>query len=147
MKQRQLLVIAAMLLIAAASVLGQTANRTRTITGTYTCIACEMQKAFAMHAQCDTFGHDYGVKLTDGTFIRFLRNDHSVDLVKGGGRTDFKITVTGLYDRGARTIDVQKYVIDGVETVWSLEKQKMERGATHKELLSDEKTPEKLTSK
>jgi len=147
MTRSQLLTTAALVLIVSSAVLGQTAERVRTFTGNYTCIACDLNKTVGAHSQCDIFGHDYGIKLTSGTYIHFLPNDHSVDLVKGGGRSGFKITVTGVYDAGARTIDVQKYSIDGVKTIWSEEHHKMEMALTHQQLLSKDEHNDQLTKK
>ena len=147
MTRSQFVTTVALVLVVGSTVLGQTNNRPRTFTGTYTCIACELHKTMGTHCQCDTFGHDFGLKRTDGTFIHFLRNDHSVELVNGGGRTDFPISVTGIYDRSAHTIDVQKYSIDGVETTWSQEHNTMEKGLTHKQLLEGNEANKQLTKK
>ena len=147
MTRSQIFTSAALILLVGSAALGQTNTMPRTFTGTYTCIACDLKKTAGAHCQCDIYGHDYGIKLTDGTYIHFLPNDHSVDLVKGGGRTDFQITVTGIYDRSAHTIDVQKYTIDGVETVWSQEHNRMEIRLTHRQLLRKDKAVGQLTNK
>ncbi len=128
----------ALVLAVGSAVLGQTINKVRTFKGTYTCIACDFKKTNGAHSQCDIYGHSFGLRLSDGSCVHFLRNDHSVDLLKGGGRSDFEITVSGVYDRNARTIDVQKYSIDGIETAWSPDHQKMEMVVSHKQLLSKE---------
>ncbi len=141
MSHRQLVVFIALALLLVSSVLGQTPNRVRTITGTYVCISCDLEKSIGAHSQCSVYGHNYGIKLTDGSYIHILANDHSVDLVKGGGRKNFPITVTGLYDRASRTIDVQKYSIDGVQTTWSDASGKMETPMTHKQLVSGQTAP------
>jgi hypothetical protein len=147
MTRRQIFSIMAVVLIVGSAVLGQTPDRKRTFTGTYTCISCDLKKTTGAHAQCDQFGHDYGIKLSNGTYIHLLYNDHSADLVKNGGRTDFQITVTGTYDRESHIIDVQKYAIDGVETVWSEEHQKMEMAQTHQQLAAKKEHEVKLTNK
>jgi hypothetical protein len=136
MKLRTIFVLFALVAVIGSSVLGQSTDRLRTFTGTYTCIDCNLTKTIGAHSQCDIYGHNYGIKLSDGTFLHLLRNDHSAELVKGGGRSNFTISITGIYDRKARTIDVQKYSIDGVETAWSQETHRMESPLTHKQLLS-----------
>ncbi|MFZ1684623.1 MAG: hypothetical protein WAU88_10910 [Candidatus Zixiibacteriota bacterium] len=152
MNRRVIFATALYLALLATAAIGQTANRTRTFTGTYTCIACNLSKSIGAHAQCDTYGHDFGVKLSDGSFVHFMLNDHSADLVKGGGRTEFPITVTGAYDRSSRTLDVEKYAIDGVESTWSPESGKMVSAVSHQKMLTNkvaptEKPDEKLTKK
>jgi hypothetical protein len=147
MTRSQIFTAVALVLIVGSAVLGQTNDRVRTFTGNYTCIACDLNKTVGAHSQCDIYGHNYGIKLTSGTYIHLLPNDHSVDLVKGGGRSDFKITVTGIYDANAHTIDVQKYSIDGVETRWSEEHHKMEMALTHKQLLPKDEHNDQLTKK
>jgi hypothetical protein len=156
MNRRVIIATALCLALLATAAFGQTASRTRTFTGTYTCIACNLSKSIGAHAQCDKFGHDYGIRLAGGSFIHFMLNDHSADLVKGGGRTEFPITVTGAYDRSSRTLDVEKYVIDGVESTWSPESGKMVSAVSHQKMLTNkvaptgnptEKPDEKLTKK
>ncbi len=147
MTRSQILTSVALVLLVGSTALGQTTNRARTFTGTYTCIACDLHKTAGTRSQCDIYGHDFGIKLTDGRYIHFLPNDHSAELVRGGGRTDFPIKVIGIYDGGARTIDVQKYSIDGIETVWSQEHNKMEMQLTHKQLLAKVKGERQLTNK
>ena len=141
MTHRQLAGIITLVLLLAVSVLGQTPNHVRTITGTYVCIACDLEKNIGAHSQCSIYGHNYGIRLADGSYIHLLANDHSVDLVKGGGRINFPISVNGIYDRAARTIDVQKYSIDGIQTSWSEASHKMETPMTHRQLASGRTVP------
>ena len=150
MTRRQLFATVTLVLIVASAALGQTIERARSFAGTYTCLACNFKSTNGAHSQCEVYGHTFGLKLNNGTCIHFLANDHSVDLVRGGGRTNFPMTVWGVYDRNAHTIDVQKYAIDGIETAWSPEHHKMEMVLTHKQLLSKEERgghSEQLTQK
>lgn len=148
MTRSQLLTAIAFVMVLGSAALAQSSGKVRTFNGTHTCIACDLHKTVGARAQCETFGHDFGIKLNNGTYIHFIANDHSVDLVKDHGRIDFPMTVTGIYDASAHTIDVQKYSIDGIETTWSEKDQKMEMVPNHKQLVdSKESKDEKLTSK
>ncbi len=98
----------------------------KTFTGTWVCLACDLKNVESVRAQCEDFGHRHCLKLNDGKYVQFLENDHSIDLIKGGGRHDTEITVTGLYDSNARTIDVENYTIDGRTSTWCAAHSKMD---------------------
>lgn len=109
---------------AAAQPAGQ--KKVRTFTGTLTCLACDLKKLEGTNSECDAYGHKHCLRLDNDRYINFLENDHSEVLVKGGGRHDTRITVTGIYDSNSRTIDVQSYVIDGIKTTWCEKHQQMD---------------------
>lgn len=108
------------LLITALSVAASAASqkKVRTFTGTHTCLACDLKKLEGTNSECEAYGHKHCLRLDNGKYINFLENDHSEALIKGGGRHNTRITVTGIYNSNSHTIDVQSYVIDGIETVW-----------------------------
>lgn len=147
MTRLRAIVALAIALIACSSVLAHPPRTTHTFVGTYLCISCDLKKTDGLNAQCETFGHRHGIKLSSGRYIYLLENDHSVDLIKGGGRENFPIQVTGFYDGFARTLDVQKYKIDGIESTWCQEHHRMDPCASHKQLLKTEKAKEQLTTK
>lgn len=90
----------------------------KTFTGILTCLACDLKHLEGTNSQCEVFGHRHSLRLDNGEYIYFLENDHSETLIKGGGRHDTRIKVTGIYNKKAHTIDVQNYEIDGVKTEW-----------------------------
>jgi hypothetical protein len=124
--KRLLAVVAAALMLTTAASAGNTQRHQRTLSGTYVCLTCEMEKIEGARCQCDVYGHHYCLRLDDGRYVSFLPNDHSMDLIKGGGRKDFRMKVTGLYNPQSRSIDVQSYEIDGIKTVWNAKDGQME---------------------
>jgi len=130
-KVTRIAIVLAVVLMTALTVTATTSSKVRTFTGTYTCLVCDLQKSEGAHGQCDQFGHTYCLRLDNGRYIMFLHNDHAEDLVKGGGRTNFRMTVTGIYDMQSHTIDVQNYVIDGVKSTWCAEHKRMDNCAGH----------------
>lgn len=147
MTRHRVIIAIALGLIACSSVLVASPRTTHTFIGTYLCISCDLEKTAGLNAQCETFGHHHGIKLSNGRYIYLLENDHSADLIKGGGRENFPIQVTGYYDRFARTLDVQKYKIDGIESTWCQEHHRMDPCSSHKQLLHQEKGKEQLSTK
>ncbi len=101
-------------------------KKLRTYKGTWTCLACDLKKLNDDNAQCEVFGHKHALRLADGKYVNFLENDHSVELIKGGGRHQTQIEVTGYFDSNSRTLDVVKYEIDGMVTEWCPEHSRMD---------------------
>jgi hypothetical protein len=97
-----------------------------TYKGTLTCLACDLKKGVGLNSECEVYGHRHSLRLDNGKYIYFLENDHSEALVKGGGRHDTRIQVTGVYDPNSHTIDVESYVIDGIKTSWCDEHSRMD---------------------
>jgi hypothetical protein len=115
-------------------------------TGTWTCLACDLKKLDGVRAQCEDFGHKHCLRLNDGRYIQFLENDHSTDLIKGGGRHEVQLTVRGIYDSKSHTIDVESYVIDGITTTWCTDHSRMDHcawQAEHQEKKKDSGSEEK----
>jgi hypothetical protein len=99
----------------------------KTFTGTWTCLACDMKgHDGSVRAQCEELGHRHCLRLDNGDYVFFLENDHSLELIKGGGRHEARVTVKGTYFKKARTIDVQSYTIDGRNTAWCPEHSRMD---------------------
>ena len=115
-------------------------RRQRTFSGTYVCLACDLAKKGGAHSQCDIYGHQYCLKLNNGNYVMFLRNDYSEELLKGGGREDFKMKVTGVYDPQARTIDVRSYEIDGIKSTWCDVHERMDDCAAKKDVIAEQPT-------
>jgi hypothetical protein len=92
--------------------------KVKTLTGTLTCLACDLKKLAGTNSECEAYGHKHCLRLDNDKYVNFLENDHSEALIKGGGRHDTRATVTGIYDSKSRTMDVQSYVIDGITTAW-----------------------------
>jgi len=106
----------------------------KTCNGTLTCLACDLRHYEGLNAQCEVFGHRHSIRLKNGDYIYFLENDHSTDLIKGGGRHNAQIEVTGFYDKKSHTIDVQSYVIDGIRTEWCADHERMDMCAQNREV-------------
>jgi hypothetical protein len=108
------------LVIAALNVTASAASKknAKTFTGTHTCLACDLKKLEGTNSECEAYGHKHCLRLDNGKYINFLENDHSEALIKGGGRHNTRITVTGIYNSNSHTIDIQSYVIDGIKTEW-----------------------------
>ena len=115
-KTTVLLVLAIAALSVAASAASQ--KNVKTFTGTLTCLACDLKKLEGINSECEVYGHRHSLRLDNGKYINFLENDHSEALLKGGGRHNTKVQVTGVYDSKSHTIDINSYVIDGINTVW-----------------------------
>jgi hypothetical protein len=91
----------------------------KTFTGTWTCLACDMKGLDgSVRAQCEELGHRHCLRLDNGDYVFFLDNDHSHELIMGGGRHEARVTVTGTYFKKAHTIDIQSYTIDGITSAW-----------------------------
>lgn len=110
------LVLAMATLSIAASAASQ--KNVKTLTGTLTCLACDLKKLKGTNSECEAYGHKHCLRLDNDRYVNFLENDHSEALIKGGGRHDTRVKVTGIYDSNSRTIDVETYVIDGIKTTW-----------------------------
>ena len=93
-------------------------KKVKTFSGTLTCLACDLKKLEGTNSECEAYGHKHCLRLDNDKYINFLENDHSEALIKGGGRHDTRVTVTGIYNSNSHTVDVQSYVIDGINTVW-----------------------------
>ena len=104
--------------ISSISALAATQPNVKTLTGTLTCLACDLKKLKGVNSECEAYGHKHCLRLDNDKYVNFLVNDHAEALIRGGGRHDTRVTVTGIYDANSRTIDVQSYVIDGIETTW-----------------------------
>ncbi|TFH63923.1 MAG: hypothetical protein E4G91_07395 [Candidatus Zixiibacteriota bacterium] len=116
-----------MLLLFAAVAVAQQKTEQKTFTGTWTCLACDMKGLDgSVRAQCEELGHRHSLRLDNGNYVFFLDNDHSQELINGGGRHQARVTVKGIYFKKAQTIDVQSYVIDGKTSSWCAEHQRMD---------------------
>jgi hypothetical protein len=99
----------------------------KTFKGTWTCLACDLKGLDgSVRAQCEDLGHKHCLRLDNGNYVFFLENDHSLDLIKGGGRHNTRMSVTGKYFPKAHVLDVQSYVIDDITTAWCPVHQKMD---------------------
>lgn len=120
---------AVVLLAMSAGIFAAERGQKKEFTGTWTCLACDLKKFDGVRAQCEDFGHKHCLRLNDGRYIQFLENDHSIDLIKGGGRHEVQLTVRGIYDSKSHTIDVEDYTIDGVTTTWCSDHNRMDHCA------------------
>jgi hypothetical protein len=116
-----------LLLLFATVAVAQQQAEPKSFTGTWTCLNCDLAgRDGSSRTQCEDLGHRHCLRLNNGKYLFFLDNDHATALIKGGGRHEVRMSVTGTYFPNAHTIDVQSYVIDGRTTSWNEEHQKME---------------------
>jgi len=104
--------------------------------GTYTCMVCDLLGQEGLKSQCEDLGHQHGLRLDNGKYIHFLKNDHSFDLIAGGGRHDVRLSINGTYYPEARMVNVDHYTIDGITTAWCGNHSRMDKcnwEAKHKE--------------
>lgn len=92
----------------------------KTMSGTLSCIFCDLKQSSGAHAQCKIYGHDFALKLDDGSYISFLENDHSILLINANKNQwkGQKASVTGIYYPDVHLIDVQKFELMGEEYSW-----------------------------
>ena len=127
MIQRLTWLISLFTLLLFASVFAQQRGEPRTLTGTWTCLACELKGLDGSDAKlCEDAGHKHCLRLDNGNYVYFLENERSSDILKGGRRHNVRMTVKGTYYPKAHTIDVQSYIIDGRTTAWNDVSKKME---------------------
>ncbi len=123
--------VALFTMLLATTVLAQQRSETRTFTGTWTCLSCDIKGLDCSdHRQCDSADHKHCLRLNNGNYIFFLENEKSADLLKGTRKQDVKVTVKGIYYPKARTLDVQSYTIEGLKTAWCYTHQRMEMEAS-----------------
>ncbi len=112
------LTLALAIIAASASADNRTDVKVKTISGTLTCLACDLKGYEGINSQCEALGHHHCVRKANGDYVNFLQNDHSEALIAGGGRHNTEIKVTGIYHNQSHTIDVESYEIDGIKTTW-----------------------------
>jgi len=86
--------------------------------GKLVCLGCDLKKAEGARAACSIYGHDHVLKTKDSTYISFLENDYSKDLISGEKYHDKEIQVTGVYHDKANMLDVETFTVDGKKMGW-----------------------------
>ena len=112
----------------------------RSFRGTLSCMGCDLKKSDGAHAQCKTLGHKHALKLADGSFISFLENDHSTDLIKGGEWHNQEVEVDGIYYGNANVVDVEFYKIKHDTFGWCESHETMDKCASSKRVLKMKET-------
>jgi hypothetical protein len=95
-----------------------TKKQFKVMKGTWTCAVSNERNAAPPGTDCSDPNHEHCLKLDDGTYVTFLKNNRSTNLLAGGGRHDLNVQVCGFYDPEAHTIDVECYNIDGLWNSW-----------------------------
>ena len=98
--------------------------------GTLSCMGCDLKKFMGANAQCKIFGHKHALKLADSSFISFLENDHSTDLIKGEDWHNQEVEVNGTYYENANVIDVEDFKIKDGTYGWCKTHEAMDKCAS-----------------
>ena len=83
--------------------------RAVTLSGTLSCLGCDLKKAHGAGAQCSIYGHKHGLKTANGKYYTFLENQKSEPLVKGEALHGKPVQVTGTLFPGSQIIEVMSY--------------------------------------
>ena len=89
-----------------------------TFEGKLVCTGCDLKKAEGARAACSAYGHHHALKKIDGSYINFLENDYSSDLITGKKYHNKNISVSGTYFAGANLLDVKSFKVDGQQKGW-----------------------------
>lgn len=89
-----------------------------TFEGKLVCAGCDLKKAEGARSACSTYGHNHVLKKADGTYISFLGNDYSSDLISGKKYHNKDISITGTYYADANLLDVKSFTVDGQKKGW-----------------------------
>ena len=119
MRKGLILIMAALLMFSLAAMAGKK-DEQKTMSGTLSCMGCDLKKADGAHAQCKIYGHEHALKLEDGSYVSFMENDHSEDLIDAGeGKWHGQsIEVSGTYYADGNVIDVEKFKIKDEPYGW-----------------------------
>ncbi len=116
------LVAAALLIIGASAYAGdkeaESKPKQASFEGKLVCLGCDLKKTEGARAACSVYGHDHVLKTKDSTYISFLENDYSKDLISGEKYHDKEIQVTGVYHDRANMLDVETFTVDGKKMGW-----------------------------
>ena len=117
-----LLSMMTLLAVALTGVAGEVADEQKPIKASFkgklVCAGCDLKKAEGARAACSVYGHNHVLKKTDGTFISFLENDYSKDLIDGEKYHNKDISVSGVYYPNANLLDVGTFTVDGQQKGW-----------------------------
>ncbi len=118
MKRTALTVVLGLLVVlalcAGAMAQEEKAAKETTLSGTLVCIGCTLKKEHGAKAQCSVYGHQHGLKTSDGKIYTFLENDQSKDLRAGTSKEKDdlhgkKVEITGTVLPKTQIIDVTSY--------------------------------------
>jgi hypothetical protein len=98
----------------------------KTFNGTWSCPICDAKHLLGIQTECEALGHIHALKLDNGKFVQFVKNERSEALIAGGGRHRTRIEICGFYDQAANTLDIECYKIDGKWTSWCSEHHRMD---------------------
>ncbi len=122
MKVKLLLAMMAFFTIALSSFAGEIPGKQKpmkaSFEGKLVCLGCDLKKSEDARAACSVYGHDHVLKKADGTYISFLENDYSKDLINGKKYHNQNIQVTGVYHDNANMLDVETFTVDGKKKGW-----------------------------
>lgn len=89
-----------------------------TFEGKLVCAGCDLKKTEGARAACSAYGHHHVLKKADGSYINFLENDYSSDLIAGKKYHNKDISISGRYYAGANMLDVKSFTVDGQQKGW-----------------------------
>lgn len=80
-----------------------------TLSGTLSCLGCDLKKAHGAGAQCSIYGHKHALKTGNGKYYTFLENAKAEPLIKGEEMHGKKVRVNGTLFPGTQVIEVKSY--------------------------------------
>ena len=128
MRKGLVLNLAILLIIGALAFAGEKGEM-KTFKGTLSCMGCDLKMEAGAHSQCKIYGHKHALKLEDGSYVSFLENDHSADLIAAGdGKWHGKnVEVTGTYYKKGNAIDVVSFKTMDKDFSWCEGHNKMDQ--------------------
>ncbi len=118
MKTKFVLLMVALLAVAMTGFAGEQKPTEKSFEGKLVCAGCDLKKAEGARAACSVYGHDHVLKKADGSYVSFLENDYSKDLIEGKKYHNKDITVSGTYHATANLLDVKSFSVDGKKKGW-----------------------------
>ena len=102
----------------AGEVTGEQKPAEASFEGKLVCLGCDLKKGEGARAACSVYGHHHALKKADSSYVSFLENDFSRDLIKGEKYHNQDIQVTGFYHDNANMLDVETFTVNGEKKGW-----------------------------
>jgi hypothetical protein len=122
MKVTLLLSMMTLLAVALTATAGEVTGEQKPIKASFegklVCAGCDLKEAEGARAACSVYGHHHVLKKADGTYISFLENDYSKDLIAGEKYHNKDISVSGIYYANANLLDVETFTVDDQKKGW-----------------------------
>lgn len=128
MRKGLLLTLGIMLMFSLLAFAGEKGEQ-KILSGTLSCMGCDLKKDAGANAQCSIYGHEHALKLKDGSYLSFMENDHSETLINAseGKWHGQEIEVTGTFFDKANLIDVKSFEVKDNDFSWCAGHKKMDQ--------------------